>query len=77
MIDVKPQRGAISQSAFGCFAPLGLTSRLAFDTQGCALGYRISPRWGCQPGICHNHLSPSLPRLRVGDIDIHVHHEQS
>ena len=45
-VEVKPQRGVISRSTCENFAPLGLTFRLAPESQGCALGYRISPRWG-------------------------------
>ena len=43
----KPQRGAIpiGRPSAGNLGPLGLFAGL-FDTQGCALGYRISPHSG-------------------------------
>ena len=50
-IDVKPQRGGITRPTCGSFAPLGLTSWLATEPQGCTLGYRITPPSGLKSGM--------------------------
>ncbi|MBI5756959.1 MAG: hypothetical protein HZA46_00410 [Planctomycetales bacterium] len=51
MFDLKPQRGVITRTTCGNFAPLGLALRLAPQTQGCALGYRMTPPSGLTSGM--------------------------
>ena len=42
----QPQRGETPAMSPWSDAPLGLVDVLRSVTQGCALGYRVSPRWG-------------------------------
>ena len=42
----QPQRGVTPAKSPSSYAPLGLTNVRRSVTQGCALGYRVSPRWG-------------------------------
>jgi hypothetical protein len=49
-IEVEPQRGVITRSACGDFAPLGLKRWLAPETQGSTLGYRMTPPSGLKTG---------------------------
>ena len=40
------QRGETPAKSPSCYAPLGLANVCCSATQGCALGYRVLPRWG-------------------------------
>ncbi len=42
----QPQRGETHATSRWSRAPLGLAIVRRFLTQGCALGYRVLPRWG-------------------------------
>ncbi len=42
----QPQRGETPAKSPSSDAPLGLANVRCSATQGCALGYRVLPRWG-------------------------------